>query len=151
MPYRRYELREPRETVEVFDGYYLFFGVGNDYTWNDDEPCFIGIGQEYRPPLSDTVRIDSLRNVQINLLCVRFDCVGWSYCPLADSVSINPQYYWSNDALRGPFHSYGHIRIPARCKEVHLSFEAVLVNRETDEELAIKTMRVTLDRNKGLR
>jgi hypothetical protein len=137
------------ETARVFDGYNLGVWVGNSYSQNEDEPSFVRIWQEYRPPESDTVRTDSLREIKISLLCVKFDCLPMSYCPGTDSITVIREFHWSDSTLAGSYYYFGAVFIPKKCKTLDVSFVATLADRETGRELERQPVKVTLYRKTG--
>ena len=108
--------------------------------------CSIGVCQQLEYPITDTVRIDPLRRIEITNLCAVFDCRNASYCPGPDSLDCNPLHFWSDGLLEGPFYSYGCAHIDKECKSVRVSFTASLIDRESGAELTYKVVDTTLRR-----
>jgi len=145
----KFRLADGGESVAVFGDYRLEFKVESfevTHDYNDRYVCYVGVCQEYPLPVSDTVRVDSLRRIEIRRLCAVFDCNVAGYCPGPDSLLTNHLHFWREGTLRGPFYCFGHARINKNCKSVQISFEACLMNRETGEEIAFETIDVHLER-----
>jgi len=121
------------------------FEIEQDH--KDRYVCYVGVCQEFEMwPVADTVKADSLRRIEVSNFCAIFDCMDASYCPGPDSVDIYPLHYFSDGVLSGPFYRYGCAHIDKDCKSVRVVFLARLLNRQTGEELAHRTVDTTLRR-----
>jgi hypothetical protein len=147
--YRKYVMVDGSEKAGIFEGYDFGVWLGHYYSEEDSDTCFLNIWQEYRPSQSDTVRMDSLCEIKISLLCVELDCTGGSFCPLADYIEIDRSHNWKDGVLKGPYYSFGIVLIPRKCKQIHVSFVATLIESETGEELERRPVKLTLQRKTG--
>lgn len=137
---------DDQHMIEVFEGYYLKFGVHDYKNSDDDSFCALSVNQVYYPPPSDTVRFDSLRQIEITNYCAIFDCPGVSYCPDANHTDVSRSHYWSGTELSGPYYRFGSVKIRSKCKQVRVSFSASLIDRASGEELDYKTVSVVFKR-----
>jgi len=154
--------QEPNDellTLEVFEGYYLRFWVSDfrtdilrtvkDLKLGAEDICILGLLQIYYPEAADTLRFDSLRQIDITNFCAFFFGPDQSHCPAVNSNTVSQSHYWSGSELQGPFYEFGMARLRSKSKQVRLSFVASLSNRESGEELDYKVLTVVLQKEKG--
>ena len=146
-------------TLEVFEGYYLRFWVSEyrtdiyrtakDRRLGPEDICFLGLLQVHYPPAADTLRFDSLRQIDVANFCAFFYGPNQSYCPAISSISVSQSHYWSGSEFLGPFYEFGVARLRSKSKQARLSFVASLSNRESGEELDYRVLTVVLQKEKG--
>lgn len=144
--YRGYRVVDEVGANGIFGRYGIGAWAGHYYVDKDDDTCSLQIWQEYRPDQADTIQIDSLCEIKISLLCIEVDCKEQSYCPSEQDTRVLGERYWKDGVLKGPCYDFYPVLIPKKCKLIHVSFVAALVDTRTGIELERKPVRLALQK-----
>ena len=106
------------------------------------------ISQEYHPPYDMVPDVDTVGIVELDSLCMRFDCVSDTLCPVLQErrEPIGPAI--QDGIVIGPAFDWGIMTVPEQCDSLALNFVAFLTDRQTGEREARQEVELRLHKKK---
>ena len=142
-------LPDEKESYTIFPNHVLFVSFQTGIMGADGTVFELSFSTEFYPQVVDSTKTNDYPFVLFDSLCLSLDCDTQTICPeLETEISPQPARSWCDvhGGVFGPYHSWGFLDIPDKCKRMKVDFVAYLIDPLSGDTLRNRRAEIHLDR-----